>query len=1379
MFLKRMSEVGLVIALTVSMGIAARAQQTPVREGLIQRMNPFRADGPEQPVSVIDISNRLDHLSESLRDDGLVVVKRPDVFSQARMTHFRTDFENQLVTDLKMFHLVLAARINRLDSATTTQTTNLSGALAAPGTTNLHSVGGSTSSAGLPSPPSAASIPGTSSTLDPTKNSFSSLGLDTNIPNAQAVLGLGVDPTVYLDEKRRFLEHLNQLRRINHGPDQNDSSGYGLYLIRLPVSITPGERTYQGFGAELAVTAEHEFPPDFLQSSFRNLVINDLVDQLSPPIYEVIRSGTLKILKAHHDAQSHLNQLKAEFPVKFAKLRKYYFEPTDESVLGLPPIQNAIEPIARFIARDPADYPHIVDPRFSAPSEVLERRFSILKEAFKANVQVEESYGQPDIDAQLAQFDEIENKLLQGKQIKPGKSGDIPNLVSAIKRLLTQSLFPTGNAQADAITASRFNDFFFDLYSTSLDDDRKLLDMAQILDSEYCDEIGRSSKEIAEVAKQEALLHRLKLSLPSTRNTKQRYPIAPLEMMDFFLEDNIYVLANTINDSLLTPNPRLTDIRSHLRQSLYVAYDVMSQPLPDAGTYVPLDNIDLINDIYKAVKAREFTAPGPGQKSVLKKKFDELVKLLESGNRRNIYDKNAKSYRPIAPLAWAIAIDAGLLDAEFRDYIPRVFAANDFVSPIPENARFYCQHESLIAPAVPIFQQFVKLRWPVITFAIDPVAEQQNVADSFSLQRDLQLALSFAFATGQIGFGQLNTFRRQIQQSSDTIALNRTVTGFIQDNDTFGFRFTPRFQNPPMQRTNFGVIASQLISGGPGPDYQTKKSKLEPGMRELTAILLLPTFLPTLRMEVSSNWFKLNDPEHLVFHTRRMMERGREVQELRRTVVDACSELQYRRADLNVLKAKLAQLEQILPAQSKVVQLPFENTASGFDLFADGATALVPELSGYDAVDYVRAPGTTGGGNPTDIFIYGKYFDLLDTYAIAGGITIPRIGSTQNQSSASTVATATPAQAYLEIISREVAHLNIPSTAQPTTTIDGKTYLEVYLATPSGISNRVLVPYMAATPAPLVAFDLSTDTQELDVFYQWSTGADARLFATDDPGTVDKKPLKISWDAATGMAPKTLLATFSGNLGGQTLSFSLPANSGNKDEYGVDRQLMTVMLLKRLQGMYPALTPLPASFTLKVSVQPYLPVDGMGYRVLSKAKDLKTQLTIKTVYYATGKDALQNVTEPPPPPKPAASTAPSGNRGNSDSAPLDTPVRAVSLFQSVPSFTPTPKLSVSPVAVLDGTIPKFVPNVAENLGEIPALLASPSAAAQAVAKNLVPGAVGMIPSSIPAIPAPPTIVVNPAPVTVIAPHAPPPTKSHSLLHRMFDKGRKATGAAAR
>ncbi len=37
-----------------------------------------------------------------------------------------------------------------------------------------------------------------------------------------------------LDEHSSYLNHLNQLRRINAGDELADRPGYGLYLVRIP-----------------------------------------------------------------------------------------------------------------------------------------------------------------------------------------------------------------------------------------------------------------------------------------------------------------------------------------------------------------------------------------------------------------------------------------------------------------------------------------------------------------------------------------------------------------------------------------------------------------------------------------------------------------------------------------------------------------------------------------------------------------------------------------------------------------------------------------------------------------------------------------------------------------------------------------------------------------------------------------------------------------------------------------------------------------------------------------------------------------------------------------------------------------------------------------
>jgi hypothetical protein len=1268
MLLRRIFPLALLLTATTAAAVPARAQLITGGESLLEKLNPFKTFDPSQPVDVLDLCKQLDCVSEKLRNDGLIVVKQPDVFGQARLTRFRRDVESEMNKDLANFHLVLAARIGRLDAATTTQTTSLAAALSAPGTTHLAVPTAGTGAvsaagAGTPAGSSTPAIPptmtpsfGAGSTFDWSKTAFGNLTLDRNVAGGSAgTLSLGVDPTVYLDEKKRFLEHLNELRRLNLGPDQNDSSGYGLFLVRMPVSITPGEWTYQGHGAELAVTIEHEFPSNFLQTTYRDLVINDVVDKLGPVVFELIRSGNLEKLQS-------------------------VFEKSEKK-----------QPVAAGAVPGVAALPDATD---------------------------------DDDDDDEDEDDDIAAKIHELEQ-RVGRStrSDIPK---------------------DASKESYYN-YVMNNWPYEFRDNFELFNQL-ITSPDFRDN--------------------LTLNPPSTRTPKDHYPIAPREMLNFFLYKNVYRLAKDAKGALLTKTPRETDVRSYLRHSLNVAYDAMAritkrQTEPPA--VAPLNNTDLMDKILEAVQERRFGHPWITDPSDPKKKIyyiSELERLYyklvyELGRTRDHLDgDDGTIHEPIASLCWAIAVDAALLDHAMSETIRRVFEGQGIACDVPSELHLYRQDEWLDDPTKAMFNDFVKYRWPVITFSLDPVTDQQNVADSFNLKRDLQLALSYAFATGQINFSQLNTFRRQIEQSSDTIALNRTVTGFAHGNDTFGFRFTPRFQNPPNQRTNLGVIASQLISGGPGPDYQTKKSKLEPGLREITAVVLLPTFLPTIRMQTSTNWFKLTDPEHLKFHTKRMLEQGRKVQELRQAVLHTCSTQQYREADLRVLQTKLAQLDKMLPAQSTVVKIPYDNTPNGFELLlSEGANALVPELVGYDGADYALQ------GKVNDIYIYGKYISVLDTKVIVGGAYVDT--------------TANPNA--VEILSREVVHVQIPATANPTVTDgDGKTYFEVYLATPNGISNRVLVPCLPAPEAPQVAFNLNSQTQGLNIFYQWFPGPDGKptLIATDDPGTGSTKTINITWDSPTSMAPETLQATFTGMANGQPISFSLPANSGNKDDYTIDSRLITVCVLDRLKTIITSPTLLTASVPMTIQVAPWLPPAAMGYRVIGKPKTLKTQLTIKLVPNITNQNKLPGVAVPPTAARPAAAVNAqtfhasgnnprlSGSSGDRDPSVLRTAQSPTPPENTGPPLTLPPNLSTLPNPL--GALPPLP--AAPTVPAIPSLPTAPAGAVSAVTNQVMQAA--NVPS--------PTILVNPSPVVLVAPPTSPPTKSHPLF-RMFHKKK---GAAA-
>ncbi len=1449
MMIRRLSHLILVMAITSTLARTAEAQLITGEDGLIDKLNQFLPLDPSQPVTVSGLCHRLDCLTSELRKDGLIVVKQPDVFSQARMTRFRNDFETQLSTDLANFHLVLSARINRLDAATTTQTTALGAALSAPGSTNVTAPAASASAVlGTTNNLFSGGTSLFGSQIAPNQGTFGSLGLASNnfgpvtSGTASAALGLGVDPTVYLDEKKRFLDHLNEIRRINLGPDQNDSSGYGLYLVRLPVSITPGECTLQGHGAELSVSAEHEFTPDFLPSAFKNLVINDIVDQIGPFIYEVIRSGFYeKYLKPRQEARDELKSLDRQnkrlhgrlatiFDLKFQKLPPDDPESPDTGKQSEQLLSRTLSEFIHGRSRLETGNPEMDRPNWNTIADRLQTLVDT-----RATIQPADQARAREFPQYLSGFRENISKVRAGAGVSPlvqsMANDDVEEVVKKRRKVASTGPVLDANGAIDWRKLDiSFSHFILGLYKSALPDDVRVLDRLMGLDVH--DRNAVSSPLSVNNARQYQLKYLQiapldreigrtyskfnKVALPSVRTAKQFYPIAPRELKDFFLEENLDLLAKDAQEASRTKTIRNNEVRTYLRHTLETAYNAMSYPTQRAiGVVPPLADQDFMNDLLEAIHERDYTpAPKGDTPSKLQALYERLIQVL-SASRSNIRDE------PIAALCWAIAIDAAMLDASFKYDAHKVFQAKGLPCPPLEGVHFYLPARIPNEVGQAVFCEYVKNRWPIITFSLDPVTDQQNIADSFNLKRDLQLALSFAFATGQINFSQLSTFRRQIEQSSDTIALNRTVTAFAHGADIFGFRFTPRFQNPPNQRTNIGVIASQLISGGPGPNYQTRKSKLESGMRELTAVLLLPTFLPTMRMNVSTNWFKLTDPERLIFHTGRMMEQGRRVQELRQGVVEACNSQRYREDDVRVLKSKLAQLEAMLPMQSKVIQLPFENSASGYDLFSDGATALVPELTGYSGVDVIKAPppatvathqapppptatappsGTApppgppapgltvtstvttpagvqsvsvvgGSGSIADVFVFGKYISLLDTKVIAGGRS-----------------------AAFEILSREVVHVQIPANVIPTTiqNVEGDaTYVEIYISTPSGISNSILVPFDPGTPPKPRGYDVAFGSNSVDIFYQWLTGADQKtnLVASALPSA---KHVAINWDSDTGLGPKQIQIAFIGTVNGQNLILYLPATPSNRGDYTVDAQVLAVTLLKRLQDITAAGTALPASIDFTLKVQPWLPASAEGLRVRTEPKELKSKVKVNLHYNATGQNALPAVTPanypasaPPATPPPDAATtgqftpAPGAagltlNTARNASDPAV--VRTAQQFPGLPSFLTAPQ---QPPAL--AMPPLLAPNVTSEAEQAARMLTGqplPPNVPFPSSLSSVPGAINQTVSGLAtAISSPsttgqaPTILVNPSPVIVVA-HPPESTKKQqkpkSRFHKMMN-----------
>jgi hypothetical protein len=884
---------------------------------LKQEYHKKEVHGP--PYDLSQIASQIDIVEEGILDDGTVVIKRPDVWSQARMTKYRRDFEEQMKVELSKFAAVLSARVARSDQASFESATSLGAALGGWGggpaplgasgvnppvipdfnqaqvgllraqtdafkaqvQAQLDTVRAAASLAGSLAPAPVPTPPNTSDMLKPAEGTsaqftqtapFKLLGEKGAFQNfADNISGgrLGLEPTVYLDEKKRFLDHLNEIRRVNLGDDNADTAGYSLSLVRLPVSIQPGEKTKKGHGASLTITARPEFHPDFLPTTFRNLVVHDLVEQLTPILFEILDR---ELDKAYLDESEELAKSREAIDQQLDTLRKA------REVLRMSPA--------------PAERPNALDPRIV----------------------------QQKIDAALARRQE--------------------------------------NLTASAALASR-----------------------KLEDAVYA-------------------------RIPSSRLAARPYPVAPTDMRKVFLAENLLRLAGAIRRAQPTMRPRAAEVRAFLDQTSEAAYELLP-------SYV-----DRIDEITTAIRSHAFLS--------LPALYARLADNLPNDLAHHGED-------PVAILCWSIAVDAGLLDDRLKQEMKRVAGQGGFQPDCDiDSILFYLPDPQ--PGARELFQGYVSARWPIICFALDPVTDQQNIADALSLRRDLQIAIAFAFASGQINFNQFNRFRRRIELDSETIALNRTVTAFAHGNETFGWRFYPRYQNPPPEHSNFHVIANQLIRGGPGPDYQVKNSKLEAGQRELTAILILPSFLPKVRFEVVGNWFALTQPDDYTVPTARMVWEGEQVMNLRHAVTHYCDRRRYRPGDLERVLVKIDQVEQMLPLQTEIVNIPYENSQGGFDLFTPGLSSLVPVLLGHDGIDQVEP------NKEATLVVFGKNLSIHETKVVAAGRSL--------------------ADERVELLSREMMRLTIPADALATALVDrpDRPFVEVVAATPNGISNRLVVP---------------------------------------------------------------------------------------------------------------------------------------------------------------------------------------------------------------------------------------------------------------------------------------------------------------------------------
>jgi len=1020
MSLRRGGVIGAWVALLLGAGLGWPGWASAGDLYLPFRMlkQPIEALHREKPETGYDgaveqLASQIDWLEHYLDAYGTVVAKHPDVWGESRLTRHREEYERQMADQLGAFDVRMNASLRRSDQSFLGMAMALQAAAGAPAENSV-----AVPTTGYPTvqnmvvplvqQPDGSVAPSLYGTAP-----FAPVTSQTGFSVKDRTLGL--EPTVELDQRSRYLYHLQELRRINEGDDTADSAGYALNLVRIPVSILPGKKTRTGYGAEITITATPYLSDELLPVTFRNLVINDLVDQLAYPMTRVVNSfdedvkARLVEIAQHHfyvTTNPHLRTLAARvcrMPEEEAKLTLSSPEVQGKQLLmallasRMPtPSREEVDQRLQQAVRSAATKSYgPADPRWGTPDAIKperEQNNAIIRQAIQ-NVEEEK---RREKNAPLDEQDDVIFRQLEFQWLQ--NEADSPKPPGGSDSMAGRPAQPGGN-----------------------DEEAKRQAAEKLVREEYtrASQAELLAKSMDGV--RNAFSEGLDISVPASRARRARMPVPPTQLLAAY---DLTLLAHVAADAYngLKEHPvnqdrlHLMDVQGFLQEELQAAYEFLAHPAhqhlwefcgPPLAEAVRRRNVAGI----ERIRTRFLRAVGV---------TPDIGGLADGDTTR--------------ALAWAILVEASLLNEQLVEDIQKAtsLAGCPGCFGPAEGIPFYLPHPP--PEAIHAFNEYVRCRWPIRVFALDPVAQQQNVADEFARRRELQVAMSLAFASGQLNAQSLMRFARRLEWDMATIALNQTAIGFSHGGDTFGWRFYPRFQTPPVKGNAAALWES--IAGGPTADQDLRTRQIEPGMRECVAIMVMPSFVPYATFDVRTNWFKLTNPKVTELSMRETMELSRAIKRMQTCTAQCirCAQL-YRDGEVDRLLRRVEQLDRELPLQTLRVQIPYENTSGGFEMFNQGISDLAPELVGW-----YGAPGIVPG-KPTTLFLVGDGFSVHGTRVIAGG----RV-------------------AEFRLLSRQVLEVQIPADVA---VVPGKSAedlaVDVHLATPYGVSSHVLIP--VARPA--------------------------------------------------------------------------------------------------------------------------------------------------------------------------------------------------------------------------------------------------------------------------------------------------------------------------
>ena len=651
---------------------------------------------------------------------------------------------------------------------------------------------------------------------------------------------MGIEPVVELDQLNRYLHHLNELRRLNEGDDTADSPGYSLNLIRIPVSVLPGRRTRMGYGAEVEFTIEPHYGRELLPIAFRDFVINGVKNRIAFQVFDIATTEDIAALRE--------------------ALLGYYSDNDDVGPKGasLFALYKHVASLKRL-----SDFPTEFAVLADLPSEKqLKTAKSIYIELAKAAWRASELNAEVDV-ARLSEL---------GALVWERATADADQKLRVAKADYDKALLES--TAADTVWQNAATAAGQDVAALSE------LNVSEELRPQY---MARKSKRMVE-AKRKILYERFAdaakqnyqfaarlLDLPKELSPSYRPTVDYTSLAPSFttsvnghtlqaIAEHVYsqLTRPALGDTAIAESDRIDNGLTYpateevLLSELRAAYAFLSQ-INARGLWLDFCTTELADRIHEHRRALP-----DAQRAIAVGSGADLSRGIAEF-RGQFFERIAQDFPEakgsvVASLAWQIIAESALLNRRLiRDIKETASARNcdclcaesmDFTGPEPsEEAR-------------QIFADYVKCRWPVHVFSLDPITQDQNVADAFSRRREMQVVLALAASNRLLGAQSLTQYARRLEYDLETIALNRTAVGFSHGNNTFGWRFYPRIQAPPVPG-HITASVTEMLGYGQDSDARLKQSKLEAGMRECTALIVMPSFLPQVTVDVKSNWFPL------------------------------------------------------------------------------------------------------------------------------------------------------------------------------------------------------------------------------------------------------------------------------------------------------------------------------------------------------------------------------------------------------------------------------------------------------------------------------------------------------------------------------------------